>query len=88
MRLSRKRYNYSDPADDADVLSQKLQRLVQDVALRKRLGRAAKQKVESQFSPDRETEIWRDIYYRVSNKSSAPLGSSSEQPMTVHCSAN
>ena len=53
------------PADDVDMLSEKLQQLVQDVALRKRLGRAAKQKIESQFSPDRETEIWLGIYRRV-----------------------
>ena len=33
--------------------------------LRKRLGRAAKQKIESQFSPARETEIWLGIYRRV-----------------------
>lgn len=58
------------PADDVDMLSQKLQRLVQDMELRKRLGRAAKQKVESQFSPDRETEIWLDIYHRVLDKHS------------------
>ena len=51
-------------------LSQKLQQLVQDMELRKRLGRAAKQKVESQFSPDRETEIWLDIYHRVLDKHS------------------
>ena len=56
------------PADDVDMLSQKLQQLVRDMELRKRLGRAAKQKVESQFSPDRETENWLDIYHRVLDK--------------------
>ncbi len=56
------------PAADVDMLSQKLQRLVHDVALRKRLGRAAKQKVENQFSPARETKIWLDIYQRVLNQ--------------------
>ena len=56
------------PADDVDMLSQKLQQLVRDMELRKRLGRAAKQKVESQFSPARETEIWLDIYHRVLDK--------------------
>ena len=56
------------PADDADMLSQKLQRLIQDQELRKRLGKAAKQKVEDQFSPTQETKIWLDIYHRVLDK--------------------
>ena len=52
-------------ADDVNMLSQKLERLVQDRDLRKRLGKAARQKIENQFSPARETEMWLDIYYRV-----------------------
>ena len=56
------------PADDADMLSQKLQCLIQDKELRKRLGKAAKHNVESRFSSTQETENWLEIYHRVLNK--------------------
>lgn len=56
------------PTGDADMLSQKLQLLLEDTELRKRLGKAAKHKVENQFSPTQETEHWIDIYNRVLNK--------------------
>lgn len=55
-------------ADDADMLSQKLQCLIQDIELRKRLGKAAKHKVENRFSPTQETENWLEIYHHVLNK--------------------
>ncbi len=56
------------PADDADMLSQKLQCLIQDKELRKRLGKSAKHKVENRFSPTQETENWLEIYHHVLNK--------------------
>ena len=56
------------PAGETDMLLQQLQRLIQDTELRKRLGRAAKQKVENQFSPTQETEHWLAIYHRVLEK--------------------
>ena len=56
------------PAGDADMLSQKLKLLIEDTELRKRLGKAAKHKVENQLSPAQETKIWIDIYYRALDK--------------------
>ncbi len=53
---------------DANMLSQKLQLLLEDTELRKRLGKTAKHKVENQFSPTQETAQWLDIYNRVLNK--------------------
>ncbi len=53
------------PTDDADMLSQKLQLLLEDMELRKRIGRAGKKKVANQFSLAQETENWIDIYRRV-----------------------
>ncbi len=55
------------PGGDAGRLSQKLQLLLEDTELRKRLGKAAKHKVENQFSPTQETEQWLDIYHRILN---------------------
>ena len=56
------------PADHVDMLSQKLQLLLEDMGLRTRLGKAGKNKVENQFSPVQETESWIDIYHRVLDK--------------------
>ena len=56
------------PAGDADMLSQKLQLLLEDTELRKRLGKTAKDKIKNQFSPIQETEHWLEIYNRVLNK--------------------
>ena len=48
-------------------LLEKLSVLVQDRDLRKRLGKAAGQSVEENFSPGQETAMWIDIYSQVSN---------------------
>ena len=56
------------PAGDADMLFQKLQILLENTELRKRLGKAAKHKVENQFSPTQEIKNWLAIYHRVLHK--------------------
>ncbi|MCY3684177.1 MAG: glycosyltransferase [Gemmatimonadetes bacterium] len=53
------------PSQRSDILCEKLMCLADDHNLRKRLGIAAEHKIREQFSPEKETEIWRDIYRRV-----------------------
>ena len=53
------------PSQRSDILCEKLMYLADDHNLRKRLGMAAEHKIREQFSPEKETETWREIYRRV-----------------------
>ena len=53
------------PSQRSDILCEKLMLMADDYNLKKRLGIAAGHKIREQFSPEKETEIWREIYKQV-----------------------
>jgi len=53
------------PAGDVGALAAALRRLVQDPALRERLGRAARRTIEAQFTLSRRVAAEEAIYDRV-----------------------
>ena len=68
------------PSQRSDILCKKLMCLADDHNLRKRLGIAAGHKIREQFSPEKETEIWRDIYKQVIDE----YKSESQNPNLIH----
>ena len=68
------------PSQRSDILCEKLMLMADDHNLRKRLGMAAEHKIREQFSPEKETEIWRDIYKRVINE----YNPESQNPNVIH----
>ncbi len=61
------------PPGQEDKLTAKLIMLIQDQALRKRLGEAAKQKITCQFTPEREAKTWIKIYRQVIHESRSKI---------------
>ncbi len=57
------------PPNHADALAQKLIQLLEDEALRTRLGASAAQTVHAEFTTQKETRDWMEAYEYVLNPS-------------------
>ncbi len=53
------------PPSDSEVLAEKIIALIDDNTMRTRLGTAAKQRMECEFSPEIEINKWMDVYVSV-----------------------
>ena len=71
---------YVVPFDDENVLAERMERLAGDAALRRRMGKAARQRVEQTYSPDSLADRLLEIYRA---EFVAKGGRSAEQLLTL-----